>query len=321
MKKSYILILLVLFLACGRQKKDNISDKSHQINESSALQAAGPDEDSLLILPVDSVPEHSGVSDGMVFLKGGKIRIGSEKGLPNERPVHDVTVNPFYLDMTPVTVGMFRRFISKTGYKTDAEKFGDAGVFNLSLQRWELVKGATWEHPFGPSGPKADDNHPVTQVSWNDAVAYADWADKRLPTEIEWEYAARSGKNSGNRFSWGNEVIINGKYLANVWQGGIAEQRIEDGFLFTSPVGFFGLNDAGLSDMGGNVWNWCSDTYAPYPGANGSFAVNEDVKVIRGGSFFFDQNGEYSFSVSGRSMNSKETSLFNTGFRCARDAD
>jgi len=184
-----------------------------------------------------------------------------------------------------------------------------------------LLPGAFWKKPFGPSGPDAENNHPVTHVSWNDAVAYAEWAGKRLPTEAEWEFAARSGKNSDEKFSWGNEISVNGQYFANTWQGEINVPDTKDGYLFTSPVGAFGENEAGLTDMGGNVWQWCADTYKPYPGSNEPYRIDTNVKVIRGGSFFFDQSGEDSFSVSGRSMNSHETSLFNTGFRCTGNPD
>lgn len=257
----------------------------------------------------------------MVYFEGGTFLMGSEKGLPNEQPVHEITIKPYYIDKHPVTVVQFRQFVEATGFKTEAEKFGDSGVFNLEKQSWELLPGTTWRKPFGPAGPDAENDHPVTHVSWNDALAYTKWAGKRLPTEAEWEYAARSGKNSGNKFSWGNQVTINSQYLANTWQGEINSPEPTDGYLFTSPVGIFGENDAGLTDMGGNVWQWCADVYKPYPGSSEVYRTNPDVKVIRGGSFFFDQNGENSFSVSGRSMNSHETSLFNTGFRCAKDAE
>ncbi len=270
-------------------------------------------------LPLETQSSKGNISE-MIYFEGGTFFMGSENGLPNERPVHQEKVGPFYIDKHPVTVSQFRKFAEATQFKTEAEKFGDSGIFSLEKQTWELVPGTTWRKPFGPSGPDAEDDHPVTHVSWNDAVAYAEWADKRLPTEAEWEFAARSGKNSGNKFSWGNEIPVNGKYLANTWQGKINAPETADGYLFTSPVGIFGENEAGLTDMGGNVWQWCSDVYKPYPGSSEPYRPDPNVKVIRGGSFFFDQNGEDSFSVSGRSMNSHETSLFNTGFRCAKDA-
>ncbi len=257
----------------------------------------------------------------MIYFEGGTFLMGSENGLPNEKPVHKVKIKPYYIDKHLVTVAQFRQFVEATGFKTEAEKYGDSGVFNLDKQSWELLPGANWRQPFGPVGTIAEDNHPVTHASWNDASAYAKWAGKRLPTEAEWEYAARSGKNSGNKFSWGNQLTLNGQHLANTWQGEINAPQPTDGYLFTSPVGMFGENEAGLTDMGGNVWQWCADVYKPYPESTETFRQNPDVKVIRGGSFFFDQNGENSFTVSGRSMNSHETSLFNTGFRCAKDIE
>jgi len=166
------------------------------------------------------------------------------------------------------------------------------------------------------------DKYPVTHVSWNDATAYAVWAGKRLPTEAEWEYAARCGGKNNSKFSWGNELIQNGKYMANVWQGeDLKASQGADGFALTSPVGSFPETSCGLSDMGGNVWNWCSDVYVMYPGNYTPFQYNSEAKAIRGGSFFFDQNGESSYSTTGRSSNTKETSLFNTGFRCVQDAN
>ena len=255
----------------------------------------------------------------MILVKGGNFIMGSDN-LPDAAPAHKITLKSFYIDKTPVTVAMFRSFVKVTNFKTEAEKFGDSGVFNIELQKWELLPGAYWLKPLGPDGPDAEDNHPVTQVSWNDAVAFAVWAGKRLPTEAEWEYAARSGKNSGDKYSWGNSVLKNGKYAANTWQGTIKAPETTDGFLYTSPVGIFGENELGLTDMGGNIWQWCADVYKTYPGSNLNIQANDKVRVTRGGSFFFDEYGEESFSVYYRSKNSIETSLFNTGFRCAKNA-
>ena len=310
-----ITVSLIIFSCSGAQKKEKdtgekkISKQENAITQEPQKPAAHPKEEKA------DIPDME-----MIFFEGGKFQMGSKNGLPNEQPVHDVTLKPFYIDKTPVTVAQFRAFVKATDFKTEAEKFGDSGVYNLEKQNWELLPGAFWLKPFGPSGPEAEDNHPVTHVSWNDALAYAKWTGKRLPSEAEWEYAARSGKNNGNKFSWGNKISVNGKYFANTWQGPINQPKAEDGYLFTSPVGAFGENQAGLTDMGGNVWQWCEDNYKSYPGNQEPVREDPNVKVIRSGSFFFDQNGEDSFSVSGRSMNSIETSLFNTGFRCAKDA-
>lgn len=262
--------------------------------------------------------ETSTSETGMVYFQGGTFLMGSANGTPQEQPVHQVTVKPFKIDKYPVTVKAFRQFIEATGYQTDAEKFGDSGIFDFESQNWILVPGANWQYPLGPDSEKAEDNHPVTQVSWNDAVAYAKWVGKRLPTEAEWEFAARCGGKNYSKFSWGSDLIKNGKYMANVWQGNdISAKQGADGFILTSPVGYYGETPCGLTDMGGNVWNWCADSYQPYPGSAAESQPNPQMKVIRGGSFFFDQNGENSYSSTGRSSNTQETSLFNTGFRCA----
>ncbi len=256
----------------------------------------------------------------MVYFKGGIITIGSNNRFPNQKPAFEIKVSAFYIDKSPVTVAEFRRFIEATGFVTEADKFGNAGVYHTGQGRWSLVEGANWEYPLGPGHPKAEDNHPVTQVSWNDAIAYSRWAGKRLPTEIEWEYAAKNGKNTDNKYSWGNRIVVNGEYQANIWQGTKNQNTKIDGYLYTSPVGAFGKTPAGLTDIAGNVWEWCSDTYMPYEGSDARFYPNPEVKVIRGGSFMFDDAGEESCTVTFRGHNTRETSLFNIGFRCAKDA-
>lgn len=305
---SVLIIAITLFTAGCHQQKDKKNTASN----------SGVAKNELV--RTNKKPKTD--TSGMIHFEGGTFTMGSEKGLSNEKPEHQVTVTSFYIERTPVTVADFRGFIKTTGYITDAENFGDAGVFNFNKNRWELVEGATWEYPFGPDGPKAQDNHPVTQVSWNDASAYAEWAGKRLPSEAEWEYAARCGGKNKSIYSWGNELIVDGKYQANVWQGDqLTDRQGADGFVFTSPVGYYGGTACGLTDMGGNVWNWCADIYQGYPGSEHHVQASGNIRSIRGGSFFFDANGKYSYTVSARSMNSIETSLFNTGFRCALNAE
>lgn len=258
----------------------------------------------------------------MVLFEGGVFMMGSNKGPNQEQPAHRVEVKSFSIDKYPVTVADFRKFVEATGHKTDAEKFGDSGVFDFNTSSWTLQAGASWQYPLGKSAARAADDHPVTQVSWYDAMAYATWEAKRLPTEAEWEYAARCGGKSSTRFSWGDNLIVNGKYMANVWQGNdLTAKQGADGFVLTSPVGYYGLTPCGMADMGGNIWNWCADDYKLYPGNNSPYQENSELKVIRGGSFFFDQAGENSFTLSFRASNTRETSLFNTGFRCAKDAN
>ncbi|MDX9747814.1 MAG: formylglycine-generating enzyme family protein [Paludibacter sp.] len=256
----------------------------------------------------------------MVEIKGGTFFMGSNNGLPNEQPAHEVVVADFRLDKYPVTVAEFAKFVAATSYQTDAERFGDAGVFNFQTKNWELKRGANWRYPLGTDYEPAQDTHPVTQVSWNDAQAYCWWAKKRLPSEAEWEYAARNAGKSDRLYSWGNQLIIDGTFKANVWQGSdINAVQGEDGFTFTSPVGYYGLNEIGLADMGGNVWNWCDDTFAMYPGSKEYYTVDPNSKVMRGGSFFFDPAMDKSYTVTFRAPNTAETSLFNIGFRCTED--
>ena len=255
----------------------------------------------------------------MVYFEGGKISIGSSTRLANEQPVFEKEVTPFYLDKNLVSVADFRNFIQATGYKTEADKFGDSGVFSFEKGDWSLLKGANWEFPLGPNEPKALDNHPVTHVSWNDANAYAQWCGKRLPTEFEWEFAAKNGKNSNDIYAWGNDLIVDGKYKANVWQGSSARDLVvSDGYLLTSPVGVFGENASGLTDMGGNVWQWCDSYYKVYPINETSAPQSPNVRVTRGGSFMYDQALENSYTTTFRGQNSVDTSLFNMGFRCAK---
>jgi sulfatase modifying factor 1 len=311
-KLNLLIIFLFILISCSPKQKN-------QNQEQSVKKEISPAKEELIEKKAEQAIQAISNNE-MIFFEGGTFKMGSETGLPQESPVHEVAVKPFYMDKSPVTVAQFKVFAEAENFKTEAEKFGDSGVFNFDAQNWELLPGAYWKKPFGPNGPDAEDNHPVTHISWNDAMAYCLWAGKRLPTEAEWEFAARSGKNSGEKFSWGSKVSENGVYFANTWQGTLQEPKTDDGYLFTSPVGTFGKNEAGLTDMGGNVWQWCADNYKAYPGSKVAIREDANVKVIRGGSFFYDQYGEDSFSVSGRSMNSLETSLFNTGFRCAKDA-
>lgn len=313
MNKYYYVFICALFFSCTGNQSKNAEVKPEKEKPVAEKSVEQKPESPQTTTSTDVLKSE------MIAFDGGTFLMGSETGLPQEKPVHKVTVDAFSIDKSPVTVAQFKVFAEATGYKTEAEKYGDSGVFNLEIKNWELMKGAFWKKPFGPDGPAATNNHPVVHVSWNDAVAYAKWAGKRLPTEAEWEYAARSGKNSGEKFSWGNEVSTNGKYFANTWQGTLEKPETLDGHTFTCPVGTFGENQAGLTDMGGNVWQWCSDNYKAYPGSTAAIREDANVKTIRSGSFFYDQYGEDSFSVSGRSMNSHETSLFNTGFRCAKD--
>ena len=256
-------------------------------------------------------------TSNMVSFKGGTITIGSDNGETNEAPTFETQVAPFLLDKNLVSVADFRKFIEATDYKTEADKFGDSGVFMFDQAQWTLLKGANWEYPLGETKPKSIDNHPVTHVSWNDAQAYASWIGKRLPTEFEYEFAAKNGENT--IYPWGNAVLKSGKYMANVWQGtSVKDTDAKDGYLLTSPIGHYGASPAGLTDIVGNVWQWTEDIYGSYPGNPNPEPKNPKIRSTRGGSFMFDQALEKSFTTTFRAKNSVDTSLFNTGFRCAK---
>ncbi|ARA92438.1 sulfatase-modifying factor protein [Rhodothermaceae bacterium RA] len=271
--------------------------------------------------PLPAPPDDVVIPDGMVFVPGGTTLIGAADGTPLERPPFVAEVEPFLLDRHPVTVAEFRHFVEATGYVTEAERFGDAGVFDLAARTWRLVPGATWAYPLGPDGPPAPDDHPVTQVSWNDAKAYLDWAGKRFPTEVEWEHAARGARNLRRLYAWGTELGTRAAARANTWTGVFPRvNTAEDGYLYTSPVGVFGETELGLTDMGGNVWEWCADWFRPYDQRGQPFHPDaSSEKVQRGGSFMCHASYCHGYRVSGRSHSTPETSLFHVGFRGARD--
>ena len=254
----------------------------------------------------------------MVYIPGGTTEIGSVVGLAVERPVFEARVSGFFLDRTPVTVAQFARFVDSTAFVTEAERFGNAGV--LVDKQWALVDGATWRQPAGPQAPPAADDHPVTQVSWNDAVAYCESEDKRLPTEVEWEHAARGARNSRAQYAWGDELTPGDVHRANTWQGTFPEfDTGDDGFLSTSPVGAFGETELGLTDVAGNVWEWTADWFRPYGRGYDNFTPEPNSeRVQRGGSFLCNKSWCHGFRVSARGHSSPETSLFHVGFRCAR---
>jgi sulfatase modifying factor 1 len=266
-------------------------------------------------------PDGVQVPAGMVYVPGGVTRIGAEDGPPAERPVFEAEVSPFFMDVHPVTVAEFRRFVEATGHRTDAERFGDAGVLESGTGAWRLVAGATWRYPRGPDAPPAPDDHPVTQVSWNDASAYARWAGKRLPTEVEWEHAARGGRDARRPYAWGARLVERGAHRANTWQGTFPEHDTgEDGYAGTSPVGAFGATPLGLVDMGGNVWEWTADWFRPYAGRDTPYTPGpESERAQRGGSFLCNPTYCHGYRVSARSHSTPETALFHVGFRCVRD--
>ncbi|GAB5537649.1 MAG: formylglycine-generating enzyme family protein [Rubricoccaceae bacterium] len=275
------------------------------------------------------------VPDGMVYVPGGATAIGvlaDEGGLAHERPAFEADVEAFLIDQSPVTVSRFREFTSSTDYETQAEGFGDGMVMDQNTGAWTLIPGADWETPFGPGELATPDDHPVTQVSWNDASAFCAWdggGTKRLPTEVEWEHAARGGVNDRSAYAWGDALGEAASAKANTWTGSFpGNDDGADGFQGgTSPVGQFGTTPLGLTDMGGNVWEWTASWYRPYPlaadGGTGPGApvgpTGEPERVQRGGSFLCHPSYCHGYRVSARSHATAESALAHVGFRCASD--
>src|SRR5262245_11154493 len=232
-------------------------------------------------------PPDDAISGDMVWIPGGTFRMGSDHHYPDEAPSHRVTVDGLWIDRTPVTNRKLKAFIKATGYITTAhvpaDPKDDPGalpdmIYAGSLvfapvpriadlrdwsQWWTFMKGADWRHPYGPgSNINVLDHHPVVHVSFADAEAYAKWAGKELPTEAEWEFAARGGLE-GEEFAWGNALTPGGQHMANTWQGNFPNQNAcEDGYERTSPVTAFPPNGYGLYDMIGNVWEWTTDFWS-----------------------------------------------------------
>lgn len=279
---------------------------------------------------------------GQVLVPGGPFAMGDHHGdgdpADGERPVHRVVLSPFLIDATTVTNAAFARFVKETGYVTDAERWGSSGVFHLAFTGdrsdvlssvegapwWLAVRGACWRRPEGPGSSVGDRaQHPVVHVSWHDAQAYCAWAGTRLPTEAEWECAARGGL-AGARFPWGDE--FGRRWELNIWQGRFpTENTREDGFLTTAPVKTYRPNGHGLWQTVGNVWEWCADRFAadwytrslerdPRGPAEG------DARVMRGGSYLCHDSYCNRYRVAARTSNTPESSSGNLGFRCAGDA-
>jgi sulfatase modifying factor 1 len=296
--------------------------------------------------------ERHAPAPGMTWIPGGEFTMGDERFYPEERPTRRVTVDGFWIDVHLVTAADFRRFVRETGHVTvaerapDPEHYPDAdpdllvpgslvfrptpGPVDLNDVRswWEYRPGAFWKRPGGKGTTiNGRDRHPVTQVAYEDAEAYATWIGKELPTEAEWEYAARGGLE-GAAFAWGDEHFPGGKPMANAWQGEFPWQNLEaDGFAGTSPVGSFPPNGYGLYDMTGNVWEWTSDWFtlagtAESPRAccapGESYGLGETIprKVIKGGSHLCAPNYCLRYRPAARQAEAIDTSTGHIGFRC-----
>ena len=260
-------------------------------------------------------------TNSMVFVKGGKFIFGNNNGLDREKPEQEVVVQSFLMDKNLVSVEDFRVFINLSNYTTEAEKFGNAIVYNDSIDVWELVDGANWEYPLGKNNTIASDNHPVTQVSWNDALAYCEFCDKTLPSEVQWEYAASEmGKKKNQLYYWGNDLLHADKHMCNIWTSGYPDTiGYQDGFKYTSPISYFEANSLGIFDMAGNVWEWCYNWHLPYEGNLEVFPTDLQGRAQRGGSFLCNSNYCHGYRLSARSATSPESSLFHVGFRCVKN--
>lgn len=288
-----------------------------------------------------------GSTENMIRLPGGPFLMGTDDqvGFPEdgEGPVRKVTIRGFYMDAYSVTNAEFSVFIAATGYQTDAEKFGYSYVFHLfvepglraellmlgrqlaGLEWWFHVEGADWQHPEGPDSELGDRmDHPVVHVSWRDAIAYCEWAGKRLPTEAEFEYAARGGLKQ-KRYCWGDVFLPRGKHRCNIWQGTFPTQNTaEDGYIGTAPARSFTPNGYGFYNMAGNVWEWSFDRWSPSYHVDGSRLnpigpLEGDRRVMRGGSYLCHDSYCNRYRVAARSSNTPDSSSGNMGFRCVRD--
>ena len=302
-------------------------------------------------MPQTETPDVSAHAPGtltdLVRIEGGSFRMGSDDHYPEERPAHRVTVDPFWIERTPVTNEMFRRFVAETGYVTFAERPPDPALYpgakkellhpgSLVFARpsgpvdlrdfhnwWKYVLGADWRHPRGPNSIiKGREQHPVVHVAYEDAVAYAAWAGRDLPTEAEWEFAARGGLEDVE-YAWGNELTPDGKHMANTWQGEFPWQNLKtDGFDGTSPVESFPPNGYGLYDMTGNVWKWTSTLYVSDAGGmamtemptNGGVS-GRVLRTIKGGSFLCAPNYCRRYRPAARQPQESGFSAAHLGFR------
>jgi formylglycine-generating enzyme len=318
--------------------------------------------------PESSTEDASQERDNMIFIPGGTFRMGSDRHYPEEAPVHSVSVAPFWIDSTPVTNRAFRKFVNATGYITFAERVPDAKDYPGALphmlkagslvfappkppvnlndwsQWWRFKFGASWRRPYGPrSSVSGLDDHPVVHIALRDAEAYARWAGKDLPTEAEWELAAR-GSLDGAEFAWGDEFSPGGRQMANTWQGDFPIENLAlDGYERTSPVRAFQPNGYGLYDMIGNVWEWTSDWFSsrhvgdaskpccvPRDPRGGSEEQSYDPrqpnvriprKVLKGGSHLCAPNYCRRYRPAARHPQPVDTSASHVGFRCVvRDA-
>lgn len=367
LKKTVWIAAVVTYLlaACGNKEGRGVSSSKDSVHSCMKTPARfGASDSSGISFGGDTS------LTGMVLVPGGVFDMGGDnnQASEDEYPKHKVQVDPFYMDVTEVTNAQFKKFIDATGYITTAERKPDWEEIKATLppgtprppdsvlvaaslvfhqsngpvdlnnynQWWSWVKGASWKHPQGPgSSIEGKENYPVVHVSWDDAQAYCKWAGKRLPTEAEWEFAARGGLID-NIYPWGNEHINQGVPKANSWEGKFPYlNEKKDGYITAAPVKSFAANGYGLYDMAGNVWEWCSDWYHHdyYRQLEGKLTVNPQgpdksydpqepynaKRSLRGGSFLCNDSYCSGYRVARRMKSSPDTGLEHTGFRCVRD--
>lgn len=370
MKKDFIFlgfIIMAITISCNQHAEDLARTKAR---EDSLLHCAENLPARFGKVSADTsiqFSQDSASHEGMVWINNGDFMMGSndDDGRADEYPQHRVKLNGYWMDVTEVTNAQFKKFVASTGYITTAEikpdwnelkkqvppgtpKPPDSVMVASSLvfhqqpagtglgdpgQWWTWQKGADWKHPQGMgSSILGKENHPVVHISWDDAMAYCKWSGKRLPTEAEWEYAARSGIN--NIYPWGNEDVEKGSPKANTWQGVFPSMNTNwDRYNGSSSVKSFKPNAFGLYDMAGNVWEWCSDWYREDyyetvksiasnnpQGPSTSYDSQEPTvpkKVVRGGSFLCNASYCKGYRVASRMKTARDTGLEHTGFRCA----
>ncbi len=368
--KNLLLGLAVIFvLGCTSNNK-----KEMEVDMACCATPEGGRASMLVNQTDPNIKEGSAKTTEMVLIPGGTYEMGSDGGrnvLPREKPAHQVKVDPFYMDIHEVTNAQWREFVRETGYVTIAEqnvdwdelkkqlppetpKPADSVLWAGSLvftptknkvslddfsQWWNWVTGADWMHPTGPeSSIEGLDNYPVVQIAYPDALAYAKWAGKRLPTEAEWEFAARGGLENAV-YPWGDENPDDGTAKCNYWSGEFPYKNTgSDGYVYSAPIMSYPANGYGLYDMAGNVWEICSDwfderyyqtfsknTVADNPkGPSESYYANDPyqpMKVVRGGSFLCNDSYCSSYRVTARMPVATDSGMNHTGFRCVRDVE
>lgn len=319
---------------CGC-KTSRTNTKRKYVKEADTVNVDGSDTDKWAV-----VESPFARTNQMIYLEGGTFTMGTDDPqIPpdGESPARQVSIDAFYLDVYEVSNAEFELFVNDTGYKTESEQFGDSFVLEMMISKevkdqidkavasapwWLPVKGADWRHPFGPdTNLTGKMDHPVIHVSWNDALAFCKWAGKTLPTEAEWEYAARGGLKN-RLFPWGNKLLPKDEHRMNIWQGKFPTENLgADGYVGTAPVTAFPPNKFGLYNTVGNVWEWVQDWWAirhqkgPLQNPTGPQTGRDKVK--KGGSYMCHKSYCYRYRCAARSQNTPDSSASNLGFRCA----